>query len=94
MSEASKSFVERILAGFFGGWTASDKLAFLYFMAGLGLVMANRIDAKELMSFAWGFLAGRSEMMGYGSMGYGTTYPAMQRQMVDTEGMNTDGVDP
>lgn len=61
MSEQAKSFIERMLTGFFGGWTPTDKLAFVYFAAGIILTYTGKFDPKDLMTFAWGFLAGRSE---------------------------------
>ncbi len=62
MAEQARSFIERMVAGFFGGWTPTDKLAFVYFMAGIILSYSGKFDPKDLMTFAWGFLAGRSEI--------------------------------
>jgi hypothetical protein len=72
MAEQAKTFIERMVTGFFGGWTPTDKLAFVYFMAGIILSYSGKFDPKDLMTFAWGFLAGRSEMglQGMGMMPY------------------------
>lgn len=85
MSEQAKSFVERMIVGFFGGWTPTDKLAFVYFVAGIILAYTGKFDPKDLMTFAWGFLAGRSEMglQSMGMVGYGgtmQTYPMVGGQ--------------
>lgn len=74
MPEA-KTFIERMVTGFFGGWTPTDKLAFVYFMAGIILSYSGKFDPKDLMTFAWGFLAGRSEI-GLQNMGM-MPYPGM-----------------
>lgn len=100
MAEQSRSFIERMVSGFFGGWTPTDKLAFVYFMAGIILSYSGKFDPKDLMTFAWGFLAGRSELglSSAGMMPYGgmiQTYPMLGGEPVvlpnpldkkDTEG--------
>lgn len=85
MAEQAKTFIERMVTGFFGGWTPTDKLAFVYFMAGIILSYSGKFDPKDLMTFAWGFLAGRSEigLQGAGMMPYGgmiSTYPMLGNQ--------------
>jgi hypothetical protein len=85
MAEQAKTFIERMVTGFFGGWTPTDKLAFVYFMAGIILSYSGKFDPKDLMTFAWGFLAGRSEigLQGVGMMSYGgmiPTYPMLGSQ--------------
>ena len=91
MSEQAKSFIERMLVGCFGGWTPSDKLAFVYFFAGIILAYTGKFDPKDLMTFAWGFLAGRTEngLYGMGMSGYGgvvQTYPMVGGQSVQVSG--------